>query len=46
MVDQNMLRFKVTGNYDNLIKVISKYKIDKILIEEANLEELFLHYYE
>ena len=46
MVDQNMLRFKVTGDYDNLIKVISKYKIDKILIEEANLEELFLHYYE
>lgn len=46
MVDGNMLRFKVTGDYDHLIKVISKYKIDKILIEEANLEELFLHYYE
>ena len=46
MVDRNMLRFKVTGNYDNLIKVISKYKIDKILIEEASLEDLFLHYYE
>ena len=45
MVDRNMLRFKVTGDYDYLIKLLSKYKIDKILIEEASLEDLFLHYY-
>jgi len=30
---------------DMLLKELSKYKIDKILIEEATLEDVFLHYY-
>lgn len=32
--------------HDELIKKISKYKIDRILIEEATLEDMFLHYYQ
>lgn len=30
---------------DHLIKVLSDYEIDNILIEEGRLEDLFLHYY-
>lgn len=43
--DDNTIKFKNILNADNLIKKISKYKIDKILIEEASLEDIFLHYY-
>ena len=32
-------------DYNTLIKELSKYKIDKILIEEATLEDIFMHYY-
>ena len=40
-----MIRFKNHLEPDTLIKKLSKYKIDKILIEEATLEDIFLHYY-
>ena len=30
---------------DKLIKILGKYNIDKLLIEEATLEDIFLHYY-
>lgn len=30
---------------DELMKKLLKYKIDKLLIEEASLEDIFLHYY-
>lgn len=43
--DKNMIRFKNKLSSDKLIKSLSKYKIDKILIEEATLEDVFLHYY-
>ena len=43
--DNNMIRFKNHLEPDTLIKKLSKYKIDKILIEEATLEDIFLHYY-
>ncbi|MGN1379541.1 MAG: ATP-binding cassette domain-containing protein [Bacilli bacterium] len=42
---KNTIKFKNNLTYDELIKKISKYKIDKILIEEFTLEEMFLHYY-
>lgn len=41
----NMIKFKNELPFDLLIKSLAKYKIDKILIEEATLEEMFLHYY-
>ena len=40
-----VVRFKNYLASDELIKKISKYKIDKILIEEATLEDMLLHYY-
>ena len=42
---ENTIRFKNGLSSDKLIKSLAKYKIDKILIEEATLEDVFLHYY-
>lgn len=43
--ENNTIKFKNTFSPDILLKELSKYKIDKILIEEATLEDVFLHYY-
>lgn len=42
----NTIKFGNKISHDKLIKSLSKYKIDKILVEEATLEDIFLHYYE
>lgn len=41
----NTIKFGNNLAPDELIKKLSKYRIDRILIEEATLEEMFLHYY-
>lgn len=43
---ENEIKLKNTINPNELIKSLSKFKIDKLLIEEATLEEMLLHYYE
>ena len=43
--DGNTIKFGNNLQHDELIKRLSKYKIDRILIEEATLEDMFLHYY-
>lgn len=43
--NDNVIRFKNEISSDKLINILSKYKIDKLLIEEATLEDIFLHYY-
>ena len=40
------VRFANTASDDELIKTLSRYRIRKIRIEEATLEEMFMHYYE
>ena len=44
--DGNTIKFGNNLPHDELIKKLSKYKIDRILIEEATLEDMFLHYYQ
>lgn len=44
-IDDNTLTFANNIPHDELIKKLAKFKIDKILIEEASIEELLLHYY-
>ena len=44
--EANIIKFGNNLSPNELIKKLSKYKIDKILIEEATLEEIFLHYYQ
>jgi ABC-2 type transport system ATP-binding protein len=37
--------FLFSGNINELIKTLSGYKIENLIIEEPPLEEIFLHYY-
>ncbi len=39
------IKFKNNLPVDQLIKNLAKYQINKLLIEEATLEDIFLHYY-
>lgn len=41
----NSIRFKNELSANELISKLSNYKIDKLFIEEATLEDIFLHYY-
>ena len=43
--NNNEIKFKNTLSPNELIRKISNYEIDKILIEESTIEDLFLHYY-
>ena len=43
--DENTIKFGNNLSHDELIKKLAKYNIDRILIEEATLEDMFLHYY-
>ena len=43
--EENTIRFGNNLPDDELIKKLAQYKIDRILIEEATLEDMFLHYY-
>ena len=43
--DGNTIKFGNNLPHNELIKKLSKYNIDRILIEEATLEDMFLHYY-
>ena len=44
--ENNKLIFKNNKTSNELIKILSKYDIKNILIEEATLEDIFLHYYQ
>lgn len=42
---ENRIKIKNTLEINKLINILGKYKIEKLLIEKATLEEMFLHYY-
>ena len=44
--EENTIKFNTKLPHDKLIKNLAKYKIDRILIEEAELEDIFMHYYQ
>ena len=39
------IKFPNNFEYNYLIKKLSKYNISKLLIEDMNLEDVLLHYY-
>lgn len=43
--NDNTIKFANKLDFNELIAKLVDYKIDKLLIEEATLEEMFLHYY-
>lgn len=45
IVDEE-IQFIYKGKVNELINLLSKYNLEKLLIEEVNLEETFLNYYE
>ncbi len=42
----NTIVFKNTDNANDLLKKLVKYDIENIYIEQASIEDIFLHYYE
>lgn len=45
-VKQNIISFLFRGNINSIMKKISEIEIANVWIEEPDLEEIFLHYYE
>ena len=43
--ENNEFKFIYTGDINELLKVISKFKIENLIIEEVNLEDTFMDYY-
>lgn len=44
-VDGNVLRARLVGEADGLVKSLARYRVIDIVSEEPQLEELFFHYY-
>lgn len=45
IIDKKTIKFPNNFEYNALIKKLSKYNISKLLIEDMNLEDVLLHYY-
>lgn len=45
-VNERMISFLFYGKSNQLIKLLSEMSIDDVLIQEATLEEIFMHYYQ
>lgn len=45
IIDKKTIKFLNNFEYNDLIKKLSKYNISKLLIEDMNLEDVLLHYY-
>lgn len=45
IIDKQTIKFLNNFEYNDLIKKLSKYNISKLLIEDMNLEDVLLHYY-
>ena len=43
--ENNEFKFIYKGNINELLKVISKFKVENLIIEEVNLEDTFMDYY-
>ncbi|SHI82186.1 ABC transporter ATP-binding protein [Desulfosporosinus lacus] len=46
VVSQNMISFLFKGNINTIMKKISEIEIINVWVEEPDLEEIFLHFYE
>lgn len=44
--DEDILLLKVKEDINELLKVLTRYEIDRLSIEDATLEEIFLQYYQ
>lgn len=44
--ENNLYTFIYSKEIDTLVKEVSRYKVEELLIEKENLEDVFLNYYE
>jgi len=44
--DEDTLLLKVKEDINKLLKVLTNYEIDRLSVEDATLEEIFLQYYQ
>ena len=44
-VDGNVMRCRLTGEADQLIKAVARHRVIDFISEEPDLEEMFFHYY-
>lgn len=42
---ENEVKFIYKGEINTLIQIVAKYSVSKLIIEELDLEEIFMHYY-
>ena len=42
---KNTIRFKYDKDVNSLLSVLTNFNIDRMLIEEPTIEEIFMHYY-
>ena len=42
---KNTIRFKYDKDVNSLLRVLTNFNIDRMLIEEPTIEEIFMHYY-
>jgi ABC-2 type transport system ATP-binding protein len=42
---KNLLSFMYSGNINDIVSILSGYKIINLMIEEPSLDEIFMHYY-
>ena len=42
---KNTIRFKYDKDVNSLLRVLTNFNIDRMLIEEPKIEEIFMHYY-
>ena len=45
VVEDGLLRCRLVGEADQLVKAVARHKVVDFLSEEPGLEELFFHYY-
>lgn len=45
-IESSTVKFKNTMEINELVSKLSKYKFDNLVIEDATLEDIFMHYYQ
>lgn len=45
-INQNTISFLFKGKLNSITKVVSEFDLSNMLVEDPDLEEIFLHYYE
>lgn len=44
-ISTDEIKFTYKGDINKIINVLNEYKVDKLLIEEMAIDEIFIHYY-